>query len=252
MRAQDVMTLDVVTVEPTTDVREAARLMVEHHISGLPVIDKSRRVVGIVTDGDLYRRTEVGTDKQRHSWLELFGLGSSPVHDYVEAHGHSVGDVMTTRVFAVAPNTSLRLIADLLEREHIRRVPVIADGVLVGIVSRANLMRALISIPIEGDQMPLEDQRVRDLVVAEYKRLPWGVPSEGNVIVTDGVVHLWGFVPSETELDALRIAAEGIPGVKGFHNHTFRFFGDIGAHHRAPSQVIVKDSDDTVLEVTPT
>jgi CBS-domain-containing membrane protein len=240
------MTTDVVTVSPESGVRDIAKQMVEHHISGLPVVDAAGRLVGIVTDGDLYRRVELGTGKQRSSWLEIFGLDSTQAREYVAEHANTAADVMTTRVFSVTPQTSVRQIADLLERERIRRVPVVADGAVVGIVSRANLVQALASAPTEDIRLNLNDRRIRDLVIAEYKRLPWGMPSESNVIVTDGIVHLWGYVPSDVELDALRVAAEGIPGVKGFEDHLYRFFGDAGDRQRRPSQVIIEEPGDAI------
>lgn len=240
MQARDVMTTQVVTVTPDADIRNIARIMIEHRISGVPVVDAGGNVIGIVTDGDLYRRGELRTDKQRSSWLELFGLDNGLAHDYVAAHGHTAADVMTTRVFAVTPETPLRQVANLFERERIRRVPVVAGGHLVGILSRANLVQALVSTPARDMTPALSDQQIRDLVIAEYKRLPWGMPAEGNVIVTDAVVHLWGFVPSAVELDALRVAAEGIPGVRHFEDHTFRYFGDVGDRQRAPSELVVE------------
>ena len=244
MQAQDVMTTKVVTVRPNTPIREVAKLMIDCRVSGLPVVDDSGRLMGMVTDGDLYRRAELATDKQRHSWLEIFGLYSGEPNDYVAAHGRTVSDVMTTDVVGVAPETSLRQIADLFETRRFRRVPVILDGMVVGIVSRANLVQALASLPAVNAEGGLTDRHIRDLILAEYKRLPWGLQSEGNVIVTDGVLHLWGVVSSDAELAALRVAAEAIPGVKGFENHTIRFLGDVGAHPHALSRVTVVEPED--------
>jgi CBS domain-containing protein len=190
------MTTDVVTVAPDTNVRDIAKLMIERRISGLPVVDAAGHLMGILTDGDLYRRTELDTDKQRSSWLELFCLDSTMARDYVTGHAKTASDLMSTQVFAVTPQTTVRQIADLFERGRIRRVPVVENGVVVGIVSRANLVQALASAPTEDRQAQLNDRHVRDLVIAEYKRLPWGMPSKSNVIVTDGTVHLWGLVPS--------------------------------------------------------
>ncbi len=241
MRAQDIMTTNVVTVTPQTTVREAAKLMIEQRISGLPVVDRAERLVGMVTDGDLYRRAELGTDRKRRNWLEILDFDAGLAQSYVASHAHTVGDVMTTRVFAVTPQTPVRQIADLFERERIRRVPVVTDGRVVGIVSRANLVQALASTPTDDVRASLGDLRVRDLVIGAYRRLPWGTPSEGNIIVTDGVVHMWGYVPSEAELAAFRIAIEGIPGVRGFEDHTFRFFGDAGRPEGRNSQIIVEE-----------
>lgn len=252
MRAQDIMTTDVLTVTPQTTVHDTAKLMIDRRISGVPVVDSAGHLVGIVTDGDLYRRTELGTERKRRNWLEILGFDAGLAQSYVEGHAHTVADVMTTRVFVVTPQTTVQQIADLFERERIRRVPVIANCIVVGIVSRANLVQALAFAPVEDVWMNLAARRARDLVIAEYRRLPWGMPAESNVIVADGVVHLWGYVPSEAELAAFRVAVEAIPGVRGFEDHTFRFFGDAGRPQRKPSQVIVEEPSDPEVHETST
>jgi CBS domain-containing protein len=244
MRAHDIMTTAVVTAHPDTSVRELAKLMVDHRVSGLPVVDEANRLVGMVTDGDLYRRAELGTERRGSSWWDIFGLDSTPADDFVESHGRVARDVMTKQVVAVAPGTTLRQIAELFEARRIRRVPVVANGTVVGIISRANLVQALAVTPGEGPVVGLSDRRVRDLVIADYKRLPLGPPSEGNVIVTDGIVHLWGYRPSNAEADALRVAAEAIPGVKGFEDHTYRYFGDANIPRHAPSEVILVEPEE--------
>ena len=244
MRARDVMTAPVVTAHPDTGVQELARLMIEHRIGGLPVVDDGGGLVGMVTDGDLYRRAELGTDRRYRNWLGMFGLDRSAASDYVEAHGRVARDIMTTNVIAVAPETTLRQIADLFETRRIRRVPVLAQGAVVGIVSRANLVQALAVTAGERSTIGLTDRRVRDLVLAEYRRLPWGPSSDGNVIVKDGVVHLWGYLPSDAERDALRVAAEGIPGVKRFEDHTYRYFGDVGGARRDASEITFVGPED--------
>lgn len=246
MHAQDIMTREVVTVKPHTSVREAAKVMVNHRISGLPVVDASHRLVGIVTDGDLYRRAELGTERQRGGWLKTLGLGGKWAESYVEAHGRTVEDVMTTDVIAVMPATPLSQIADVFEKKRIHRVPVMAGSKVVGIVSRANLVQALAAIPPRAADRDRNDQSIRDLVIAAYRRLPCGLPTEWNVIVRNGVVHLWGFVPSLANLAALRVAAEGIPGVKGFVDLTFGYSGPIGSREILQSHVtVVGTKDDT-------
>jgi CBS domain-containing protein len=236
------MTANVVTVTPDTAVHDVAKLMIDRRISGMPVVNSGGHLVGIVTDGDLYRRSELGTDRRRKSWLEIFGFDIRQARDFVESHAATAGDVMTKRVFAVTPQTLVQQIANLFERQRIRRVPVLANGVVIGIVSRANLVQALASAPTEDMRVNLSDRRVRDLVIAEYGRLPWGMPSEGNVIVTDGVVHVWGYMPSKAELDALRVAVEGVPGVKGFEDHSYQFSGDVGHRQQEPSEIIVEEA----------
>jgi CBS domain-containing protein len=194
MRARDIMTTNVLTVTPITPVRDVAQLMVEHRISSVPVVHGSK-LVGIITDGDLYRRAELGTEKRHRTWLSMLAFHNERAADYVQIHGRTARDVMTTDVIAVEPTTTLRQIADLFETKRIRRVPVVADGTVIGIVSRANLVQALATISSEDLQRTATDRQVRDLVIAEYKRLPFGLPSEWNVIVKDGIVHLRGVCP---------------------------------------------------------
>jgi CBS domain-containing protein len=240
MRAQDVMTTQVVAVEPDTPVREVARIMVERRITGLPVQEPDGRLVGVVTDGDIYRRAELGTDRRRRrSWLELFAPDPRHAEDYVEAHGRIARDVMSSDVVAVAPETSLRQIADLFETRRIRRVPVVRDGKVVGIVSRANLVQAFAASASPETDSAAADRRIRDMVLAEYGRHPWGLRAEANVVVTDGVVHIFGLVDSEAEQHALRVAAEAVPGVKGFEDHTVRRLEDAGARPRMDPTVTV-------------
>jgi CBS domain-containing protein len=244
MRACDVMSSPVITVRPATPVAEVARAMVEHRISGIPVTDASGKLVGIVTDGDLYRRIELGTEKRHDEWLRMLTSNRVAAAEYVEAHARLTRDVMTTAVVAVTPEATLGQIADLFETRRIRRVPVLADGRVVGIVSRANLVQALASAPPEQSRDHIEDQHIRDLVLAAFRRMPWGLRSEGNVIVRHGVLHLWGFVASDAELAALRIAAEAVPGVQQVVDHTVRFLGDVGASLRQKPRVTIIGPDD--------
>jgi CBS domain-containing protein len=235
-------TRDVVTVGPGTPVETIARQMVDHRISGMPVVEPSGQLVGIVTDGDLYRRAELATERHRLGWLELFWSAKADAIDYVASHGRTAADVMTADVFAVEPETSLRQVADLLEAKHIRRVPVVADGKVVGIVSRANLVQAFAAVAQKHATDGLSDRRIRDLVIGGYRREAWG-QKEGNVIVTDGVVHLWGFVGSEAEVTALRLSAEAIPGVVGFEDHSIRSLGYADARLRHRSTVTVLEAE---------
>jgi len=200
MRAADIMTVNVVTVDPETSVQEIATLLSERGISGVPVVDKERRLVGMISEGDLMRRVETGTELRRSWWLEMLSTNTELASEYVKTRGRRARHVMTRDVVSIAEATPLAEIADLLERHRIKRVPVVRNGVLVGIVSRANLVRALAS----GSSQPAgsgadRDDVIRDKLLAELNRQKWAEASPGNVIVTDGVVHLWGTLLSEQE-----------------------------------------------------
>jgi CBS domain-containing protein len=220
MRALDIMTSSVVTATPDMTIHDAAVLFVDNHISGMPVIDADGKVVGIVSQGDLLHRVENGTGHaKRPWWLDL--LSSSPREQaarYVKEHGHFVGDVMCDQVISISEDMPLQEIADLMERRHLKRVPVLKDGKLVGIVSRSNLIRALASVTPPIDGATHDDVSLRDAIVQEMHGQRWGLPKQG-VLVKDGVVHLWGVIESEEEKRAIHIAAEGVPGVKRVESH---------------------------------
>lgn len=219
MRARDVMVRAVVTTMPETTVETLARLMINLRISGVPVIDKEGRLVGIVTEGDLLRRAETGTEHRRSRWSESFSSNSRLAAEYVKSHAKRVADIMTREVVSVEEMATLGEIADLMETKQIRRVPVIHDSKIVGVVSRADLLRVLAS---GGAKTPNEDRdrTIRDHLLAELREQTWADTSEGRVVVSDGVVHLWGLVGSEAEREALRVAAENTPGVRGIEDHT--------------------------------
>jgi CBS domain-containing protein len=221
MRAIDVMTSSVIVASPDMNVQEAAKLLDDNRISGMPVVDAAGQVIGMVSEGDLLRRTEIGIGERRRSWwLELFTSTRELASAYVKAHAHTVLDIMHEPVVTVREETSLAEIADLFERNRIKRVPVLRDGKLVGIVSRSNLIRALASVAPDTQATSSSDQEVREAVLRELCGRRWALPRHG-VIVHDGVVHLWGVVHSEDERRAICVAAEGAPGVKGVRGHLY-------------------------------
>jgi CBS domain-containing protein len=221
MQAADIMTTNVVSVGPETSVQEIASLLSERGISGVPVVDGKRQLVGMISEGDLMRRVETGTQLRRSWWLEMLSTNTELASEYVKTRGRRARHVMTPDVVSITEATSLAEIADLLERHRIKRVPVVRDGILVGIVSRANLVRALASSGGQTTGAGTDrDDVIRDRLLAELKRQKWAEASPGNVIVTDGVVHLWGTILSEEERQALRVAAENIAGVRGVQDHT--------------------------------
>ncbi|WP_374378416.1 CBS domain-containing protein [Dongia sp.] len=219
MLAIDVMTPAVVTATPDTTIPELCRLMLQSRISALPVLDSAGKIVGIITEGDLLRRVESGTDKKRAAWVELFVSNSQLAAEYVKAHGRRAKDIMSTHIVAVNESTPLREIADLFERHSIKRVPVVRENRLVGMVSRANLLQALVAmIEAKGEPAaPKDDAAIRAVLVKEFSDKSWR-PS--NVIVRQGIAHLWGEITSDEERAAMRVAAENTPGVKGVKDHT--------------------------------
>ena len=213
MRAIDVMVRDVVTVHRDTDVAEAIKLLAEHDVSALPVLDKEGVLVGVLSEADLIHRTEIGTEKHRPWWLEAVTGGSTLAEEFAKSHGKKVGEVMTDDVISVAEDTPLSEIAALFERKRIKRVPVVKDGNLVGIVSRSNLIQALASGIGPVDQRDETDRQIRLQLLSRLKDQPWTGFGERNITVSNGVVHLWGLVGSEAERKALLALAEGVPGV---------------------------------------
>lgn len=214
MKAADVMTTDVITARPEDRVEDIAHLLVGNRISGVPVVDDSGRMIGIVSEGDLMRRGESGTEHRRAWWLDLLTTREELASEYVKEHGRRATDVMTRRVISVSPDTELSEVANLLEAHSIKRVPVVEDGRLVGLISRANLIQALAAL---HNKLPTEastdDAAIREQVTSRLRGQPWA-PLLLNVIVKDGNVGLWGFVRSADEKSAARIAAESVAGTK--------------------------------------
>jgi len=221
MKAADIMTRRMVTIDPDSSIADAAKRMIEHRISGMPVLDTDGRLVGLISEGDLLHRSEMGTDqRQRRSWWLRFISGpTGAADDYVKSHSHKVGDVMTRSVVSVSPDASLSEIVRVLERHRIKRVPVLDNGTLVGIVSRANLLQALAASAAEVQEVSVDDRTLRDRVVAELASQPWAPDYSENIVVKNGIVHLWGSVSTESQHHALRVAAESVPGVKGIEDH---------------------------------
>ncbi|MBX6424586.1 MAG: CBS domain-containing protein [Variibacter sp.] len=219
MKAADVMVRDVVTIRPDSGVQDAARLLLENRISGLPVVDDEGRLVGIVSEGDLMRRPEAGTEPRHSWWLELVTPNEALAREFTKTHARKVADVMTRAVITAAPETPLGEIARLLEKHRIKRVPVVQDGRVVGIVSRANLLQALASFAEAPSATAVEDSALREAVLSRLEAQPWARLALVNVIVRAGTVDLWGIVGSQAERTALRVAAEGTPGVRAVNDN---------------------------------
>jgi CBS domain-containing protein len=215
MNASDVMTRNVVTVACGTPLRDAIRLMLDNNVSGLPVVDGAGRVEGILTEGDLLRRAEIATERKHWPWLDfLLGPGRM-ASDYVRTHGRVCDELMSRHVFSVQPDAPLGDIVDLMERRRVKRVPVIDNGALVGMVSRVDLLTALARM-LDAPQPAGagSDDAIRQRVLAEFDRFGWAPRAGLTVTVKDGVVELDGVILDEHEREALRVAAENVPGVK--------------------------------------
>ena len=218
MRAGDIMVSPVVTAYPSLSVRDVAKLFLEHHISGAPVVDDVGNMVGIVSEGDLLHRVETGTERNRSSWLRLLTADETLASEYAKARGRTVADVMTKAVIAVTIDTPLKDVAELLERNSIKRVPVLAGGRLVGIVSRSNLVQVLATSRGEPE-VPLSDSAIRKSLLSHLKEEPWSDTWQLNVTVNGGVVDIWGICRSDAEREAIRVAAKNVPGVRAVNNH---------------------------------
>lgn len=219
MQAKDVMTRDVISVAPDATVLLAARLMLQHHISGLPVIDNSGKLVGVLSEGDFLRRQETQTQRRRSRWLEfLMGPGRT-AGEYIHSHGSKVSEVMTEDVRTVGEDTPLEDVVELMERHRIKRVPVLRGSEVVGIVTRSNLMHAMVSLVRKAPPTATDDATIREQLLAEMRREQWAPAAMTNVVVRDGVVELWGVVIDDRQREALKIAAENIPGVKAVKDH---------------------------------
>ncbi len=219
MKATDVMTSPVVSIEPAASVLEAVRIMLLRHISGLPVMDTEGRLVGIVTEGDFLRRAEIGTQRRRPRWLEYL-LGPGRLADeYTRSHGRKVHEIMTADPLTVSEDTPLEEIVRTMEKHRIKRLPVTRGAEVVGIISRANLVHALAGLAREVKPTEASDQAIRERILAELAGQTWAPTALVNVIVRAGVVDLWGTITDERERQAMIVAAENAPGVKAVRDH---------------------------------
>lgn len=237
MRADEVMTAQVVTVAPDAPVAEAVKLMLDRRVSGLPVVDPTGRLIGVITEGDLLRRSELGTEKKRTGWLDfLFGPGRSAA-DYVQSHGLKVEDVMTRSPIVVAPTTGLDEVVGLMTERRIKRLPVVAGGKLVGIVSRADMLRAL-SGAFAAQPAPevLDDLALQGRIDAALACESWAPRSSISVEVKDGSVSLWGTILDERQREAIRVAVETAAPGRAIIDHMVWVEPFSGAILGAPGQ----------------
>ena len=219
MKAADVMGVNVITAKPDWSVQLVAMVMLEKGIGGLPVVDKDNRVVGMVSEGDLMRRAECGTGHRHSWWLRMLMGRDGLAQEYVREHGRKVADVMTPTVVTASPSTSLGEIAELLERNRIKRIPIVVNGKLVGIVSRANVVQAVASCLRSDSATNQADASLRETILARFKNEPWAQTCLINVTVNQGIADLWGIAESDAQKKAFRVAAEVTPGVRAVNDN---------------------------------
>jgi CBS domain-containing protein len=217
MQVRDVMTRNVISVTQDETVVNAARLMLQNSVSGLPVVAADGKLVGIVTEGDLLRREEIGTERQRTKWLQFLLGPARMAEDYVRAAGRKIEDVMTREPVTVSEDDTLPTVVELMERRHIKRLPVVGDGRLIGIVSRANLMHALVRLAQIAEPPAGDDADIRDQVLKAFADQPWA--PQVKVEVHNGVVELSGLIADERERQGCVVVAENVAGVKRVHDH---------------------------------
>jgi CBS domain-containing protein len=218
MRAHQIMTRSVITVTPDASILEAANTMLRFHVSGLPVVDAAGKLVGIVSEGDFIRRSEIGTQRKRGRWLKfLFGTGAAAT-DYVQEYGRKISDVMTREPITIAEDATVEEIVTSMETHGVKRLPVMRGDKLVGIVSRANLLQAVASLVREIPDPTADDDHIRKRIIAGIDKNDWS-PFGLNVIVRDGIVHLSGVITDERSRQAAMVAAQNVAGVKQVHDH---------------------------------
>lgn len=214
MQAKDVMTRLPICVTPRTKAQQAVSLMLRHRVSGLPVVDETGRVVGMVTEGDFLRRAEIGTDRKRARWLEYLLSPGRLAAEYARSHATFVDEVMTPDVVTVAPEAPLAEAVEKMESHRVKRIPVVSGEKLVGLISRADLLRALVAETAGAPAAAsTTDAAIRERILAEIAVQPWGPRASVDAIVHDGVVELRGTIFDERERTALRVLAETVPGV---------------------------------------
>ena len=226
MKVADIMTRTVVSVAPDATIRDTVALMLKHRISGLPVIDSHRKLVGIVSEGDFLHRPEIGTERRRWRWLDAVFGPADGAKSYVRSHGQQIREVMTATVVTAAEDESLDKVVHLMEVHHIKRLPVLRNGSVVGIVSRANLLRALATVHRGAGAAAATDTEIRDRILAEVGRQSWAAGADVDVVVRKGLADLWGTVADPMQREALRVLVESTPGIKSVVNH-LRWDSDI-------------------------
>ena len=233
MRAHQIMTRPVITVTPETTIVEAANTMLQRHVSGLPVVDSADKLVGIISEGDFIRRSEIGTQRKRGRFLKfILGPGQAAT-DFVHEHGRKVAEIMTPQPLTITEDTALEEIVELMEKNNVKRLPVMRGDKIVGIVSRANLLQAVASLAREIPDPTADDDHIRNRVIDTIEKNDW-CPFGLSVIVRGGIVHLSGVITEERSRKAAVVAAENVTGVTKVHDHLCWVDTMSGMHLNSP------------------
>lgn len=219
MIVADVMTRNCITVAPDATVEDAVKLMLSRQVSGLFVVDKAGDLVGVVTEGDLLRRDELGTQRNRPWWLRLLVSPARQAADFIRANGQHVRDVMTEKVLSINQNAPLEEVVAVMEKNRIKRLPVITEGKVVGVVSRSDIMRALIGRVRNVGPVTTDDRTIRSSIMEALEAQPWAPLTTLNVTVSHAIVDVWGTVTNEDERHGIRVIVENAQGVQAVHDH---------------------------------
>lgn len=219
MKARDIMTTDIVVARPEATVYEIARLMTDRRISGVPIVGTDGDILGMVSESDLLHRAELGTEAKPKWWLKLFADPDQMARAYAKSHGLRAVDVMSRPVVSINADQDLAEVAQVLDSSKIKRVPVLQDGALVGLITRADLVRALSNQPRRVPIGKVDDGTLQARINAEIRKQSWLSASMLNVLVENGTVELWGFIETQAQKTALRILIEGIEGVTEIEDH---------------------------------
>lgn len=218
MRAHQIMTRKVITTGTAASIVDAANIMLENHVSGLPVIDETGKLVGIVSQGDFIRRAEIGTQRKRGRWLKFILGPGTAASDFVHERGRKVGEVMTPDPCTVTEDATLEDIVQRMEHNNVKRLPVMRGDQLVGIVTRSNLLQAVAELAREVPDPTADDDHIRNHIITSIEKADWG-PFGLGVIVRNGNVHLSGIITNERSRQAAIVAAENVSGVTKVHDH---------------------------------
>ncbi len=218
MRAHQILTRKVIPVKPDTSIADAANTMLQQHISGLPVVNDAGKLVGIISEGDFIRRMEIGTGRKRGRWLKILVGPGRAATDFVHEQGSKVSEIMSPEPLTVTEDATLEEIVQVMEKNHVKRLPVLRGDKPVGIVTRANLLQAVADFARDVPDPTADDDHIRNRVLAAIEKTDWS-PIALSVTVRDGIVHLSGVISEERSRQAAIVAAENVSGVKKVHDH---------------------------------